>query len=320
MRTSLSERRKQYRAIYESIFENPRAFAIDISSTLQIDRNTVSRRMKEAFEEGYITKPQIRKRSYANLKEYVYFINSKRPVKLYNQYSTDTSIVYHAVLTGSPNLWVISKEQLDIKEDVVFEGVRSDFHISYAPNHSWTTAVQIMRKKVDDFASKSYEPEKIIKSHWDEPIEWDSEFEFLYREYKFDLRKKQTPVRKKYLLSGSKMQKWFQTLPKTCSILLSYFPESISAYDPYFFIFETDHEDFIVDIFSELPTSSFFFTVSNRLCIYAHLSRQLVRHTGLDENDISNLGITLLIEDLLERNIVKSEQHTIVEYAWLKPM
>jgi hypothetical protein len=33
------------------------------------------------------------------------------------------------------------------------------------------------------------------------------------------------------------------------------------------FMFETDYEDFIVDLFSELPTSTFFFKVANKLFV-----------------------------------------------------
>lgn len=220
----------------------------------------------------------------------------------------DSHVVYHAVMAGSPNLWIVSRKEIDVEGEIIVEGVRSDFHMSYAPNHSWKTAMEIMEKKVETFNPETYNPRGIIETHWSQSVEWDREFEMLYREFKLNLRKKQTPVRRKYLISGSKMQKWFERLPECCTVFTAYYPESLGAYNPYFFMFETDYEDFIVELYSELPTSSVFFKVSSWLFLCASLDRGMV-------SDISKIfKHNLLIENLLKRGIINSEQHTIFEY------
>ena len=102
-RTTLKERKKQYRIIYDLLFQTPRIYIKDVSSVLGGTR-TGNRRMKEAFDQMYITRPDIKKRSYANFKEYVYFVKSKDSELLYMKYREDDNITYHARLMGSYNL------------------------------------------------------------------------------------------------------------------------------------------------------------------------------------------------------------------------
>lgn len=77
------------------------------------------------------------------------------------------------------------------------------------------------------------------------------------------------------------MDIWIRTFTR-------YFPEGAKAYDPYLFVFETDYEDFIVDLFSELPTSTFFFKVSDKLLMSGRMIKTSVRKVDLEMPDISH--------------------------------
>lgn len=125
---------------------------------------------------------------------------------------------------------------------------------------------------------------------------------------------------KKYHISGEKTYTWLKNLPEYCTLFIRYFPERFSAYDPYLFMFETDYEDFIIDLFSELPTSPFFFKGSTKLFLFANIDRRLLRSTDNQISDITKLHIPLLIGDLLERGIIRSEAHAISEYYWVKDL
>ncbi|MBU7012154.1 MAG: hypothetical protein HXS46_15825 [Theionarchaea archaeon] len=320
MRTSLEQRRKQYWIIYQLLHQDPRMYIKDISSALGADPAVTSRRLTEALEEGYIVGPQLRKRSHKNTKEYTYFVTCEDPRTQFLKYKKDKNVVYHAVLIGSPNLWVISKEKMDITEDILIEGYRSDYHVPFVPNRSWETAIKTMQPKIETFDSDTYTPNKTIKARWDQYIEWDDQDEILFREFKYDLRKKLTPIMKKHHISGEKLYQWLDKLPQSCTTATYYFPETVAAYDPYFFIMETGYEDFIIDLFSELPTSSFFFKVSDHLCLYTYLKREFLRYAGIETNHFYKLHINLLLMDLLERGIISSEVHTIVEYYWGKDL
>ncbi len=317
MRTSEKQRRKQYRTIYELLFQTPRIYVKTVSSRLGTDPAVASRRMKEAFDLGYIAGPQLGRRSYQNMKEYVYFVNCGSSVKSFLNHIKDLNITYHAVMGGFSNLWIVSREEIDF-DDCILGGPRSDYHISFAPNHSWETTLQIMRNEVDNSSPRKGDPRGIIQTHWNETVKWDFKDEMLFREFKYNLRKKLSPIMKKYQISSEKLYEWFGRLPECCTITTSYFPERYSAYDSYLFMFETNYEDFIIDLFSKLPTSSLFFKVSNKLFLYARVAGRFVRFVDIQDSQIGQLQIPLLVEDLLDRGILKSEQHSIVEYYWRK--
>ncbi|MBU7025661.1 MAG: hypothetical protein HXS48_01870 [Theionarchaea archaeon] len=317
MRITLEEKERQYRVIYEDIFKTPRIPVYEIASRLQIGRNAASNRLNEVFNLGYASKPQIRKRSFPNMKEYLYFLNCKKPAEMFPKCLQNDNIIYHAVMSGFSNLWVVSRKKIDFDCDVFVEGLRSDYHVSYAPNHSWETAFQRMRKKVENFNPKDYSPEGIIKTHWNEFIEWDSEDEKLFLEFNYDLRKPVSPIMKNNLISWGKVEKWFKKLPECCTIITRYFPKRISAYDPYLFVFQTNYEDFIIDLFSELPTSSIFFKVSDRLFMVARVRKEYLRAVD-SQVDIRELQIPSLAMELCDKGVIHSEAHALVECYWNK--
>lgn len=320
--TARSEQhRKEHYIIYKSLFEIPRIQVKDIASLLHIDRNTASRRMNEAFVKGYIAGPQIRKRSFANLMEYVYFVKCDDPIESYMQYREDKNVVFHAIMDGFADLWITANKELKIEGEIIAGGPRSDYYGALTPNHSWDTTKKVMKRRVENFSPKDYEHKGFITTHWNETAEWDAEFKLLYQEFKFNLRKKQTPIRKKYPISGSKMQKWFNKLPEYCTIATSYFPETFSAYNPYFIMMETDYEDFIIELFSELPTSSYFFRVSNKLFLYTFVNREfLLGNTSFHSPELNQLFLRLLVRDLLKREIIKSESHSRLEFYFEKDL
>jgi len=315
LRPTPIQKRKQYRTIYELLFENPRIFAKTISLTLGVNRNATSNRMKEAFEMGIVFKPQLRRRAYFNFLEYVYFLNCKNPHRMFSSYIEDRTIAYHAQMSGFANLLIISNTEIDSKNSVL-EGLRSDYHVSFAPDHSWDRTIEIMQEKINLFETKEYIPRNILQTRWDETIKWNSEYEKLFRIFKYDLRQTFTPVRKETLISSGKIYEWLRSLNECCTVFTLYYPKMISNYDNYLFMFETNYEDFVIDLFSELPTSTTFFKVSGRLFAFTHVERQYVR--AYDFCKPKELQIPLLIDDLIERGIVKSEEHALIECYWRK--
>jgi hypothetical protein len=305
------ESKKQYRTIYENLWETPRTSDSDLVRMLYA--RTARSRIKEAFDKLYIVGPQIRKRSYENLKEYVYFVNCEVPERLYVRMRQDQNVIYHAKTTGFCDLFVIAKEEMDIKGDIVIEGFRSDFLISYAPDHTWDNAFKTMSKNIRDFDPGEYEPKRLIGVHHNEKVDWDWEDELLYRYFKYILRNPLTPVMRDHEITRNKILKWFDRLSETCTIFTDYFPDGMLVYDQYLFMFETDYEDFIIELFSELPASTTFFKVSKKLFTYIHIPKGYARNTDFHKTS-KILYLPLLILNLLDRGIIKHKAHTIVEY------
>ncbi|MBU7042887.1 MAG: hypothetical protein HXS47_04780, partial [Theionarchaea archaeon] len=167
--------KKAYRVIYELLCENARVSSATISRRIGTGPKNTSIWLKNAFEHGYVCRPQIRKRSYAHLKQYMFFIDCKDPLELFLQYKEDQNIVYHAVMEGFSNLWVTSLDKMIIEGNILVGGPVSDMYVSFAPPHSWEEAKKIMQKKVKKFDPEQYEPKGIIQTHYDEEIEWNEE-------------------------------------------------------------------------------------------------------------------------------------------------
>ena len=309
---------KAYRAIYELMYENARVSSAKISRKIGTGPKNTSIWVKDAFEQGYITRPQIRKRSYANLKQYMFFVDCKDPLESYLQYSEDQNVAYHAVMDGFANLWVTSLDKMIIQGNILVGGPVSDMHVSFAPPHSWEETKKIMWEKVEKFDPEQYEPKGIIQTHYDENIEWDEEDELLYRYFKYDLRKPLHPIARKNHISDQRAWDWLKKLPQCCSIITKYYPQTRAAYDPYIFIFETDYEDFIIELFSEMPSSSLFFRVADTLVLFIQVERELSRKVDSDITDVSQLYIPLLTRSMVKKGIVKSRAHAIVNYHWRK--
>jgi hypothetical protein len=246
------------------------------------------------------------------------FIDCKDPLELYLQYIKDQNVVYHAVMEGFSNLWITFLDERIIEGNVLVGGPISDMHVSFAPPHSWEKAKKIMWEKVKKFDPQEYESKGIIQTHWDEKIEWGKEDEILYRNFKYDLRKPLDTIAKDNHISGQRAWDWLKKLPECCSIITKYYPQTRSAYDPYIFVFETDYEDFIIDVFSEIPTSPVFFKVSDKLVLYAYVARDFLRVNNQPISNITRVHIPLLIRRLLREGIIKNEMHALVDYYWTK--
>ncbi|MBU7048006.1 MAG: hypothetical protein HXS54_16325 [Theionarchaea archaeon] len=313
MRLTIQQKRKQYRIIYDAIWEDPRIFVKDLALLLGCTPTAAGNRLKESTENDFIIGPEIRKKSYNNLKEYMYFIKCKDPEHLYMNLREDPHVIYHAKTSGPYNMWIIAKEKMDVKEEIVLEGYRSDYYIPHAPDHTWKTALEIMEEKINAFHPDTYQPRHIIKTHFDETIDWSIEDETLYKYFKYNLRNNIEPVMKKYQISAWRVYIFLNNLPATCTVFADYYPDSISSYDPYLFMIETDYEDFVIDLFSELPTTASFFKISGNLFLCIYIPKKFAR--GTDLNLSNKLYIPLILVNLLEKGIIRNKEHVIIEYS-----
>ena len=314
-KNAIKKFRRHCQMIYETFFENYRVSVNELGEILQI-RNA-SRTLKKALVEEYIVGPEARKMSCANFPEYVYFIKCEDPDSLYQKYRKDENVILHALMYGFADLWVISREKMNIEGDIVVEGLRSDYYVAFAPNHSWDDAIQIIRKKIKEFNPKEYIPKGYIKTHFDKTIEWSEKDEILYRYFKYDMRKAVAPVKKDYHISRNELRQWLERLPECCTIATSYFPEKVSKYEPYLFLFETDYEDFIVELFSELPSSSWFFKVSDKLFLYTHIPKKYVKEINLQPAP-NRLNIPSLATELFEKGIIRRRSRGPIEAYCIK--
>jgi hypothetical protein len=315
MKVGLEQKKREYRILFDLLNTEARTSYSEIADVLGVDIRTARERFKEAIEKGYITVPQIRKKSFSNLKNHVHLIRSDDPIGLFEELAEDRRVIHHGLLDGFCDLIVTAKEKLDIK-GTICEGPSSDYYISCPPNQPWEISNQSMWDMVRTFNPNNYTPKGYIKTHWDELAEWSDTDEILFWEFKFNFRKSLDPIAKKRRLWKGIVYDWLKRLPRYCTILTCYFQESLSAYVPYLFMFETDYEDFIIDLFSQLPTTCWFQRVSDKLIAHMWTLMIPVKQENTRVRDIPELQISLLIRDLRKKEILKSEAHAMFNCYW----
>jgi hypothetical protein len=299
-------RKKDYRTIYEELWKLPK-----ITKEV-INKKTKSGRFDEAMNQEFIKGPEIHKRSFRNLGEYVYFVNFEDPYKEFLRLYRNHGIVYYAKTLGFCNMVIFAKEEIDFKAETILEGYRSDYYVSYAPDCTWDQALETMEEKINTFNPDTYNPQETIQTHFDDMIDWDSEDELLFNHFRSNLRRPFTSLIEERKTTWPKAHNFLNNLPNTCTIHTSYYPHGFSAYTLHFLMFDTNYEDFIIDLFSELPTTAAFFKVSNRLFIQISILKSS-SGTGQQQEHPWKTYFPYLIVALIERGTAKSSKRALVE-------
>ena len=312
----IKKKKRDYRLVFKTIWDYPLISPKDAAKLLKWQPTRYGTRLSEALDLGIIIGPHIKLRSFQNLKVHIYFANSEDPMEAFLKYKEDNNIIYHARMDGFADLMVISKEKINI--NTVFEGIPTDYYVSFPPNICWDKSIDSIWGKIDKFHIEGYVPLHIIKSHWDEKIEWTETDEILYGKFKYNIRKSKTSIIRESGIQRKVINEWLEKVFKYCDILTYYYPESASFYEPILYMIETDYEDFLIDIFSELPTSSLFFKVKDRLFMHLHIDKRFIRNSVSTINDISGLHLPLIIRDLKKKGIIKSSNRAIFASYWRK--
>jgi len=316
LESALEKKKRKFRALYELLFANYRILNYRISEKLGF--RAVSKVLEEAHRNQYIIGPEARKCSHANTLEYIYFFNTEEPDITYMKYREDPRVIYNAQLYGFCNSLVISKEEIEIEGEILLKGPRSDYYVPFTPDHSFECALQNMQKKIQHFSPHDYTPREFIKTHWNETVKWDEDDEKIYRFLKYNLRKKKGSFIERNWISVGKINYWFETLDKRCTIHTSFYPETLTKYQSYLSMFDTDYEDFVIEVFSELPASPSFFKVQDRLILIAYYPGKFMNDVYTRTSEI--LSIPPLEVELLTEGIVKKKQRAMVGRSWKKDL
>ena len=310
-------KKQQIRKIFDVFYKDPQISTTQAAEGLGIKLNIARMRVNQSHKEGYITGPQLRKMSYKNFIEYVIFANVVDPFEVYERLKNDERIIHQSILNGPYNIRIVSKEKITIDGKSVF-GPSTDRYISYPPKCSWGTSMQNQRKMIEEFNPDRYTPKNYIENHWDQTVEWTELDEILFKIFKYDaLQPFDTIVRKKLDWYKRIVDDFPKKVLKYCKFYTAYFPETINAYLPFIYIIETDYEDFVIDLFSLLPSTIYYYRISNRLILHTWLEKDTVINAQSPLEDVSKeLPFLKNIRDLKRKEIVKSESHSFVHCFW----
>lgn len=251
------EKLRRYHAIYDQIYLNPRIHVHEISRNLRMARNTISGYLDHMYESQILFGPELRLKYYSELDEYVYLARVDDPYAAFKELQRDPEIIYCCMFLGDWNIMFMADKDYNAPhicgfEDVLLKGARRDITSPRIPLVGWRAAFQRMKEIASEFDPDGlHETESVIHN----PPKWDDEEWKLFYEYKYNFRKKVTPVLRKYLISSDKFYRWLDTLPEHASVNLRFYPDEYENYTHFTFLFKTKYPQAVISLLSHLPTS-----------------------------------------------------------------
>lgn len=270
----------------------------------KVNPKTVDTWWKAALEKRIIIPPVFRRKSYLNFREYYYFLNVKDPHEIYESLQTkELPITYCTVQTGFCNFQIISREPIDPPGDIIFSGPRSDFHVTVPPKCKYEEGV----KKIEELLQNVHrieERESPLQYH-DEPYEpWDEKDEAIFWEIWNNVRISFTSVVKKLGTYNDKTWSWFRNRNFFGQTIIMFFPMGESSYQLSLYAIETEHDSMLIDLFSQLPTSTLFYRMDGRVIMGVYTPFTLKgRHI-----------IRKILSILQKKELVTEYTNSIVEY------
>ena len=267
--------------LFQLIVEDPRIPKKEIARRFNVNLKTAEIWWNHATGRRIIIPPIIRRKCYRNFREYFYFLSTDDPHTLFNELQKYKEILYVSVESGFSNLFAISENPLDIEGDIVTEGCRSDYYVTIPPDQSFQAAISEIRRKLQLLDSFKEFPSPLIQRNYAyEP--WDEKDEAIFQTLCNDMRISFSRVLRETKTYSDKILKWFRRRDEFGDTITMFFPRGDSSYILLRYLIETDMDSLLIDIFSELPTSTTFCRIGEKLMISVYLpfiaeGRKIVR-------------------------------------------
>ena len=295
---------RDFYTLFMQVQEDPRISLSEIARRMGIDKRTVSAWWKIALENRIILPPVLRRKSFLNFRENVYFLKVKDPAHLFEKLKGNKEILYYMVQTGFSNFGITSKNPIDPPDDVVLSGERSDYYLSIPPTYAFEKCVKVIQKKLHLLEEIDNEPSPLV--YHDTEYPWDEKDEALYEELCNDMRKSLSSVMRNTHVYSDKIMDWMRRREEFGQTLVFYFPEGESTYLPYIYVLETDYDSVVIELFSQLPVTVAFYRLGGRLVMTLYVPfrlavRSLVRN---------------VLSDLQEKALVDGYDNSIIEYHY----
>ena len=293
--------------VFQLLMKDPRVPMRDISKKFKINLKTAEIWWNHATERRIITIPVFRRKCFSNFYEYFYFLNTDDPHRFFIDIQQHKSVLYSSVETGFSNFLIISKKPLSFDEEIVLEGCRSDYYVSVPPDQNFETAVKRIRSKLKNINSFEHSPSPLIFRNCDYTV-WDDNDEKIYESLCNNLRKPFSHVLKETKTYSDKILKWYRSRDNFGNTIIMFFPDGDSSYILLrYFIDVSEHFDsLLINIFSELPTSTVFYRLGKFLVASLYLP------FSTDGRKIAREVLSVLKSERL----VNDYTNTFVEYGY----
>ena len=270
--TRLSEEEKKYLIyqIYSHRYDDPWIANKKVAKLVNHSISTVNRYARDAEESLIILNPHLRLKPYSRKAALLQFEDKW---SAFNQLRECAGIEYLTVYQGTWDIIAVCSTDIDFTQipgykRKILEGVQGEIFTPKVRYTTWEKSFTAMENLLRQ--------ETIQKSRIEcNPCspEWSTEDWCMYHYFKSDVRKKFSYLRKKHLISWRMYGEWKKSVRDYCAILVSYFPEGYHAYDQVSLCIKTDCEHFVVNVFSQLPTTPNFYKIGDYLFATVYVSK-----------------------------------------------
>lgn len=291
--------------IFQLVLENARVPKTEIAKIFKINPKTADIWWRNAIDNRIIISPVFRRKSFPNFREYFYFIKTKDPHLLYENLRESESIIYYSVQTGFADFQIIAEKPISMDLDVVLAGERSNYYVSTPPNYTFDETISRIQSKLVDLKELEPYPSPLVyqkKSY----RHWDALDEAIYREVTNDMRKPFAHIMKSTGACSNKIFQWFRDRHKFGQTITMFFPQGESSYQLSLFSIKTSNDWLLIDLFSQLPTSSLFYRLGNRLMMSIYLPFTLE----------GRFIVRKVLSYLQKKELVSSYTNSIIEYYY----
>jgi hypothetical protein len=249
----ISEKLKQYHAIYCELFKDPFMSLPEIAQNTKMSEDVVSHLLDKMYSDSILKGPMIFLKPAENYLLYVTFLKVKDPYTVFEGFK-GSHILATAMGHGDWNVMVISNKKIDLTKisglkTCVYQGKKGVTFFSRVDLLEWEQRITIIQKEMRTPDEKTSVLETLPVIPWGD-TEWD-----LFEKFKFNVRinsdTKDVP---------EKYTEWISQLPEYAVIQPGFFPEGVPQYIIFDYLFCSQYQKQLVDILGMLPSTSVFFS------------------------------------------------------------
>jgi hypothetical protein len=262
-------------SIYEQLVQDERISLTSISRKLGLARNTVTSHYNHMIEHEILFPPGLRLRIFQDLKEYVYFLQFDKPMRVFQELEGNPRVIFQCLTSGAFDLIVFTDSPMDFEshpgyKETVLEGFRGDYSFTHVTHTSYRDVLEEFKRTLQEeelepgFLPTDLLPRKII---WTD-LEWR-----LFYDLKYNMRRTFTEIVKKHKISKWLFYQSYERVKENCIATVPYYPEGASMYADFYLLLKTDYEKGLSDFFLQLPCTGLTFKVEGYLAAWVNILR-----------------------------------------------
>ncbi len=292
--------------IFQLLLTDPRITERSLAREFNVTEKTIGNWLRYAFNNVIVRTPVFRRKSFINFREYIYFVRARDPDEFYESLiNKNNGILFCSVQTGFSNLQIVSTGEINLKEEVVFSGTRSDYHVSIPPKRDFSESFRLMEEKLNSIGDLNPSPSPLIWRN-EYYTKWNEDMEKIYLQLFNDMRKPFRQILRETGVDFQIFKKWLKDRDEFGQTIIMYFPDGVSAYQPTTYCIETEHDSLLIDLFSNLPVSCYFYRLDDRLLMKLYLP-----YTTKGKKVVRNI-----LRALRKKELVQDYANSIDEYYY----